>query len=203
MSAIHRLTILISIFLSFAFVNLHAQNQIQKAEELLPKAEGEQRIVLLQELSKLYLDVNIDKSIDYLKEVVVLSSDTPANHATALYDLGNLYRRVNNFRRALDCHSQALEIRKTISDQLAVSASYNNIGEIHKILNKLQEALEYFNKSLEIRIEEGSEKEVAYTLNNIGSVYWLDKDYANALEYYLKSLKSDLNLVTSRILPHH
>ncbi|WP_282015546.1 tetratricopeptide repeat-containing sensor histidine kinase [Marinifilum flexuosum] len=189
MSAIHRLTILISVLLSFAFVNLHAQNQIQKAEELLPKAEGEQRIVLLQELSKLYLDVNIDKSIDYLKEVVVLSSDTPTNHATALYDLGNLYRRVNNFRRALDCHSQALEIRETISDQLAISASYNNIGEIHKILNKHQEALEYFNKSLEIRIKEGSEKEVAYTLNNIGSVYWLDKDYANALEYYLKSLE--------------
>ncbi|MDQ2180632.1 tetratricopeptide repeat-containing sensor histidine kinase [Marinifilum sp. D714] len=189
MSALHRFTILFSVLLSFAFVNLHAQNQIQEAEELLPKAEGEKRIALLRELSKLYLDVNIDKSIDYLKEVVVLSSDTPANHATALYDLGNLYRKVNNFRRALDCHLQALEIRKNTSDVLAVSASYNNIGEIHKILNKHQKALEYFNQSLKIRQKEGSEKEVAYTLNNIGSVYWLDKDYANALEYYLKSLE--------------
>jgi signal transduction histidine kinase/uncharacterized protein HemY len=194
MSAVYRLTILFSLVLSFGFGNLFSQDQIQKAEELLPKAEGEQRIALLQKLSKLYLDVNVDKSIDYLKEVVALSAKDPANHATALYELGNLYRKVNNFRRALDCHLQALEIRKSNSDQLAISASYNNIGEIHKILNKHKEALEYFNKSLTIRETEGSEKEVAYTLNNIGSVYWLDKDYANALEYYLKSLEIRSNL---------
>ncbi|WP_421917911.1 tetratricopeptide repeat protein [Marinifilum sp.] len=189
MSALRKLILLIFLILSFGLGSLYAQGQIRKAEELLPKTEGEQRILLLQELSKLYLDVNIDKSIDHLKEVVILSSGNPTNHANALYDLGNLYRKINNLRRALDCHLQALKIRKSESDELAVSASYNNLGEIHKILNKHQKALEYFNQSLEIRQKEGSEKEVAYTLNNIGSVYWLDKDYANALEYYLKSLE--------------
>lgn len=189
MSALFRISILFSLLFSIGLENSFSQSQIQKAEELLPKTQGQERVVLLKELSKLYLDVNVDKSIDYLKEVVLLSADNPSDHSMALYELGNLYRKVNNFRRALDCHKQALEIRKTTSDHSATAASYNNIGEIHKILNKHQEALRYFNQSLEIRLEDGSEKEVAYTLNNIGSVYWLNKDYAYALEYYLKSLE--------------
>lgn len=181
-----------SLILLLVFIpgmNAISQDQIQKAEELLPKTQGDERIALLEELSKLYQDVNLTKSIDYSKEIVVLLADKPTEKSDALYELGNLYRKINNLRRALDCHEQALEIRKTTTEYSSISASYNNIGEIYKILLKYEEALDYFNKSLDIRAKEGTEKEVAYTLNNIGSVYWLKKDYANSLEYYLKSLE--------------
>lgn len=194
MYALLRLINLLLLLLSLGLSNVFSQDQIQKTEELLASSKGEDRILLLKELSKLYNDINVDKSIDYLKEVVVLSANNPSDHALALYDLGNLYRKINNFRRALDCHLQALEIRQTLADKSGISASLNNIGEIYKILNKHQEALEYFNKSLNIRKEEGTKKEEAYTLNNIGSVFWLDKDYANALEYYLKALEIRLKI---------
>ena len=165
------------------------QEQIRKAEDLLQKTQGNERIPLLEELSKLYWDVNTEKSIDYAREIVKLTSEIPVENSAALYNLGNLYRKINNYRLALNCHNQALEIRKSIHDLKGIASSYNNLGEIYKTLNKHDEALIHFNNSLEIREKEGTPKEVAYTLNNIGSVYWLRKDYANALEFYLKSLE--------------
>ncbi|PKQ62544.1 hypothetical protein BZG02_12560 [Labilibaculum filiforme] len=166
-----------------------AQNQIPNAEELLKTTEGSERIALLKELSRLYMDTNPDKSIEYAKEIVILNASNPIEKSASLYNLGNLYRRVNNYRLALDCQNQALEIRKTINDQQGIASSLNNIGEIYKTLNKSDEALIHLNRSLEIRKESGTQKEVAYTLNNIGSVFWLKKDYGNALEYYLKALE--------------
>ncbi len=171
-----------------------SQDQIQKAEELLKSTEGYERIGLLKELSNLYINIDPDKSINYAKEVVILNSRNPSEKSASLYNLGNLYRRVNNYRLALDCHNQALEIRKAVNDMNGIGSSLNNIGEIYKILNKHDEALVHLNKSLKIREENGTLKEVAYTLNNIGSVFWVKKDYANSLEYYLKSLEIRSNL---------
>jgi len=171
-----------------------AQNRIQKAEELLSATKGEERIALLGELTKLYWKTNPDKSIEYAKEIVILNSNNMEAKAESLYYLGNLYRKINNYRLALDCHTQALKIRKTNAEPIALSASYNNIGEIYKILSKFDKALLNFNSALEIRRKEGNEKDIAYTLNNIGSLYWLKKDYSNALEFYLKSLEIRLKL---------
>lgn len=165
------------------------QDQILEAEELLKSTEGNDRLPLLKELSRLYLDINPEKSIDYTKEIVSLTVKNPSENANSLYNLGNIYRRVNNYRLALDCHNQALEIRKSLNELSGISSSLNNLGEIYKILNKYDEAIEHFNQSLAIRKENGTPREIAYTLNNIGSVYWLRRDYAQALDYYLKSLE--------------
>ncbi|MBI9056130.1 tetratricopeptide repeat-containing sensor histidine kinase [Labilibaculum sp. DW002] len=165
------------------------QDQILKAEELLISTSGKERVALLNELSRLYIDIDPDKSVEYTKEIVILTADDPIKKSSNLYNLGNLYRRVNNYRLALDCQTQALEIRRQINDIKGTASCLNNIGEIYKILNKHEEALNYFNQSLKIRQKEGSPKEVAYTLNNIGSTYWLKKDYASSLEFYLKSLE--------------
>ncbi|BAX79806.1 tetratricopeptide repeat-containing sensor histidine kinase [Labilibaculum antarcticum] len=170
------------------------QDQIQKAEELLKDTKGGERIALLKELSRLNVDKDPEKSINYAKEIVILSSENPIEKSASLYHLGNLYRRVNNYRLALDCQNQALKIRETINDLKGIASSLNNIGEIYKILNKYDEALAHLNRSLEIREKNGTQKEVAYTLNNIGSVYWLKKDYANSLGFYLKSLEIRSNL---------
>lgn len=166
-----------------------SQDQILKAEELLSTTKGHERIALLQELSRLYIDTDPSKSVEYSKEIVIINADDPIKKSSSLYNLGNLYRRVNNYRLALDCQNQALEIRNEIKDKKGIASCLNNIGEIYKILNKYDEALIHFNQSLEIRKKEGSSKEVAYTLNNIGSTYWLNKDYASSLEFYLKSLE--------------
>ncbi len=165
------------------------QDQILKAEELLANTKGNKRIALLQELSHLHIDSDPLKSIEYIKEIVILNENDPIKKSSNLYYLGNLYRRVNNYRLALDCQNQSLVIRKESKDCKGTASCLNNIGEIFKILNKHEEALKYFNQSLEIRQHENSPKEIAYTLNNIGSTFWLKKDYANALEYYLKSLE--------------
>ncbi|WP_372755047.1 tetratricopeptide repeat protein [Labilibaculum sp.] len=187
------------IFLLLLFVPINMalgqnQKQIENAEELLKSTEGSKRIALLKELSQLYMDTDPNKSIDYAKEIVTLNSKNNVEKAISLYNLGNLYRHTNNYRLALDCQNQALEIRETLNDQSGSASCLNNIGEIYKILNKYDEALDHLNRSLEIRQKEGTPKEYAYTLNNIGSVFWLKKDYANALEFYLKSLEIRLEL---------
>lgn len=190
-----KLTYILTLLLfPIASVFGETQDQIQRAEELLKNTEGGERIALLKELSRLHIDKDPDKSISYAKEIVILSSEDAVEKSASLYNLGNLYRRVNNFRLALDCQNQALTIRRTINDQKGSASSLNNIGEIYKLLNKYDEALVHLNQSLEIREKSGTPKEVAYTLNNIGSVFWLKKDYANSLEYYLKSLEIRSNL---------
>jgi two-component system sensor histidine kinase/response regulator len=193
---LHKLKYIFFILLLFPITAVigETQDQIKEAEELLKSTEGGKRIALLKELSRLYIDTNPEKSINYAKEIVILNSEDAVKKSASLYNLGNLYRQVNNYRLALDCHNQALEIRKSINDLQGTASSLNNIGEIYKILNKYDEALVHLNQSLEIREKNGTQKEVAYTLNNIGSVFWLKKDYANSLEFYLKSLeiRSDL-----------
>jgi signal transduction histidine kinase len=164
------------------------KQRIQEAEKLLQKTEGEERIGLLQELSKLYLDTIFNKSIDYANEIVDLSKENPKEHANSLYYLGNIYRQLHQYPQALEHHKQALEIRKELETKHDIASSFNNIGEIHKILLNKEEALKNFEASLKIRKELGRLKEIAYTLNNIGSVYWTSKDYGNSLEYYLNAL---------------
>jgi signal transduction histidine kinase/uncharacterized protein HemY len=188
-----------SFFLLLFFVPINlilgqSLERIENAEELLKTTEGSKRIALLNELSDLYRDTDPNKSIDYAKEIVILNSKNAAEKANSLYNLGNLYRQVNNYRLALDCQNQALEIRNSLNDHSASASSLNNIGEIYKILTKYDKAIVHLNQALEIRQKEGTPKEVAYTLNNIGSVFWLKKDYANALEFYLKALEIRLSI---------
>lgn len=186
-----RLTYCFLILLIFPLASVFGQSQekIRNAEELLDQTKGRERVALLRELSRLHIDIDPDKSIEYTKEIVILNSSDPSKKAAELYNLGNLYRRVNNYRLAIDCQTQSLEISKSINDLSGTASSLNNLGEIYKFLNKYDEALNYLNQSLAIRRDIGSPKEVAYTLNNIGSVFWLKKDYANSLEFYLKSLE--------------
>ncbi len=85
--------------------------------------------------------------------------------------LGIIKQMQGYFEEALVLQLESLELRKTLSDPLLISFSYNNIGSTYLNMEKNEEALKYFRQSLDIKKKYGDEANIPGVLNNIGIVY--------------------------------
>jgi len=81
-------------------------------------------------------------------------SKTEADVAKALEKLGSAYAADENFRKALDCYSAALQHREKQGRRskysLDVARTLNYIGDMHHSLHQLEEALGFYRRALAI-----------------------------------------------------
>ena len=120
--------------------------------------------------------------------------ETKAHKAKALNNIGNVYRRLSDYDRALEYYEKALALNEELGNKDGVAASIGNIGIVYEKLSLFAKALEFYVKALALREEVGNKGGAAITIGNIGVVYFKLSQYANALEYYEKALALDKEL---------
>ena len=120
--------------------------------------------------------------------------------ATALNDMGHLYRDLGKYQECFDYVWQAFEIRREVlqEDDPDLAMSYNNVGVAYSNLGKYQEELEYAKKALELRqrILPEDHPDLAMSYDNVGVTYHAMGECQQALKYKEQALE-----IRRRVLP--
>jgi CHAT domain-containing protein/tetratricopeptide (TPR) repeat protein len=108
--------------------------------------------------------------------------------AVALFNLGDLHRRLNEPPKALDHFNQALELWRATGDREGEAAALNAIGASYSAQGDKQKALDSFNQALPLRRQTGDRAGEAVTLNNIAAAYVDLGDRRKAVGTYNQAL---------------
>lgn len=159
-------------------------------EVALNASEGKQKVILLNDLYKQYVNNDPTKALDYTRQALELASaiNDPSGMASSYNNIGVLFKNRGNLDDALDNYLKSVRIQEENKFLDALPYTYNNIGTIYSLKSEFEKALEYFNKALEQFESIDHKLRIIGTLNNIGNVYSDLEEYDYALNYYLKSL---------------
>jgi len=107
-----------------------------------------------------------------------------------LNQIGLVYRRVNDYSKALEYLFKAGEICIQSDDKNALANIYNNIGIIYDEMGNLDLALEYYKKDLEFYREDTHSLNNAICKMNIAEIYDRKGKYDEAFKLYKESLET-------------
>ncbi|HBS87763.1 MAG: hypothetical protein A2W91_11395 [Bacteroidetes bacterium GWF2_38_335] len=190
-------TLLLLFVISSSFLQVKGGGgNIDSLKLLLQKSNEKEKILLLNELAKEYLEISIDSGKYYAGEALRLSDKygNEKEKANAYHYLGIILNKQLDFDGALKYFNKSLKIRKKTGDQIGVSKSLSNIGKVYQSLQQPRRALEYYNESLQIR-EKTSDKAGCFVLYYlIGNLYFSLEDHVNAEKYFRKTLKTAMDL---------
>lgn len=138
----------------------------------------------------------LDEADKYLNEAIEASKKTsqPVVLSEALYSLGLVFEKQNNYQTAVEHFQQALEIRKDTDYNLA--QWYHKIGEMWSKLGKQDKSLEAYLNAEEryIKLDE-EDFDQANLLTDIGSIYYSMNQLDKSLEYHNKGLEMKKRLI--------
>ena len=111
--------------------------------------------------------------------------------ATAYHDIGNVYRNLCDFPKALEYNKRSLDIREKVQGQshLETAESYNDTGLVYFSQGCYDKASELILKAKAIREEVVGENhpDTAESYANLGLLYLKQEDYDKGLENYSKA----------------
>lgn len=171
--------------------------EIDSLSSKLQSAEKQDKIHLLNELSKSYRFSDAEKSLEYGLSALELSIEVGDKYgeAKAFDNIGSGYVYLQKYDKALDCYQQSWSIFERLKDKSAAASALNNVGVVHHMMANYDKALDYFQRAIAEFNELGDQRNIAGTMNNIANIYLKNARYEDALEYYQKalSIKRDLD----------
>ena len=112
-----------------------------------------------------------------------------AGEGGAYGSLGNAYRSLGEFRKAIEFLKKHLKIAIEIGDRPGEAGAYGNLGVAYNLLGDIRKAIEHHEKNLKIAIEIGDRAGEGGAYANLGGAYISLGDFQKAIEYYEKDLK--------------
>jgi len=131
-------------------------------------------------ISKVLRKKNIDKSIEYLQEVIRIKKD----YLPGYRHLIDCLMKVKKFHQALDVLGDLLNLKINKDNQYVI---YHNIGSCYYGLNNFKSALKFFLKAHQLN------KSFHETLLSLGMVYSQLNENENALRYYNLALDTKVD----------
>ncbi len=129
---------------------------------------------------------------DYYLELVTVyqqqEEQTNRKYTASLTSLGNAYKSLGEYQKAIEFHQQSLAIKREIGDRGGEAKSYGNLGTVYGSLGEYQKAIEFYQQSLAIEREIGDQGGEAASYNNLGNVYYSLGEYQKAIEFHQQSL---------------
>lgn len=112
--------------------------------------------------------------------------------ATAYHDIGEVYRNLCDYAKALNYNQKSLDIREKVLGQkcLETAESYNDTGLVYFYQGYYDKATEFILKAKAIREEivGTNHQDTAESYANLGQLYMKQEDYDKGLENYSKAL---------------
>ena len=142
------------------------------------------------ELAKVLINQNdLDLALAELEKALKQYKDmgNGAGEAGVLNAIGVIYKRKNEFARAVGYYDAAIKLNERLGDKRAMAASLGNLGLVYEIMGERDEALAVFEKSLELRKEIGDKSGISNALNKIGQIYQSDGRFEEALSNFERS----------------
>ena len=124
-----------------------------------------------------------EKDLSIAKEVGDRAGEGMANG-----NLGNAYRRLGNFKRAIEYHEQHLSIAKEVGDRAGDGRAKSNLGAAYDSLGNFKRAIEYHEQHLSIAKEVGDRAGEGMANGNLGNSYHRVGNFKRALECHEQHL---------------
>ncbi len=185
------MNLLYSCFFVLLFQSPVTTQTIDSLESQLDQTAGKEKVILLNELYKLYVNNNPVKALSYTRQALTLAEkiNDPSGMASSYNNMGVIYKNQGNLDKALKNYIAALQIQEENKFVDALAYTYSNVGTVYSMQGNYDKALEYFNKA-NVQFESINHKlRIVGSLSNIGNVYEAQGNHELALEYYLKALK--------------
>ncbi|WP_250435507.1 tetratricopeptide repeat-containing sensor histidine kinase [Hanstruepera flava] len=140
---------------------------------------------------------------DTVKMNYLLKRSLEANYnegaSYALNKLGETYRNISNYQKAIESHKQAFDYAKNSNSIELEVRSLNMLGVVYRRMDAIRSALDYHKEALDIaESQKNPSLEIKYNIavsqNSIGNIYLALKQYNLALDQFNKSLQIELEL---------
>jgi len=138
---------------------------------------------------------NLNNSIVVMYEAIQILKETKSlsDLSTALDNYGVLFEFKGELDSALHYYFDALKLKESIADSVAIPYSLNNIAGIYFMKNKYNEGLNYIEKSNLIRKNLNDFIGIAWNEFSLGEMYIKSKDFNKAESHVRHSLKLSIN----------
>ena len=130
---------------------------------------------------------SVDMSYELL-EVLDDSDYEPEVRISALINLGNAYRPLKSYEKALKVYKEAEEIATRQNNMPYLSYAYSNMAHSLADLGRYDEALEYNHKVLEINKVYYADAQIADALSALGNNCIRVERFDEAKEYLLQAM---------------
>ncbi len=130
---------------------------------------------------------------DAVKELLLASkkSDEIKNDTLAYStktQLGILSVTMKDLDRAMQYHTDAIEIAKRMNSDRRLAKSYGNIGIIYREKENYIQGIEYNQKALDYAFKSGDSSSIAYALGEMGTMYDRSGQHTKATPYLMQSI---------------
>ena len=171
----------------------------RQAENMADKSDIDEKIheSLLSDSARFFCDYGMYKEALSRYTLLIALRETiygqeHAITATAYHDIGEVYRNLCDYPKALEYNIKAINIRKKLLGEKhqETASSYNDIGVVYVFQGNFDKASELFLKAKAIREEVVGENhpDMAESYANLGLLNLKLEDGVKGLEYYSKAL---------------
>ncbi|NOQ27958.1 MAG: tetratricopeptide repeat protein [Bacteroidales bacterium] len=171
------------------------QSTIDSLELILKNTKEEKTSLILGQLSKAYLSVNLNESLNYANKALELSEKYQDELQKALSKIyiADVYYELSRFQLAIEFYEKALDYFYEQKDSNYKIYTYTKLGHAEKMLGNYNNALFYYQKPLNLYLAKNNNK-ISKAYNNIGIVYKLQGNFNDAFNYHQQALNaSNLN----------
>jgi signal transduction histidine kinase len=146
---------------------------------------------------------NYNESLEFHRKAIELNKKTGNKilEAINIGNMGEIYMKKGDSRKALQLLHQALEIEQKLGFKSGIIYLYYTLGDTYSKINNETEALKYFNKSLALIDEIGEEREKPMVYSLLADYYEKNNNYLKANTYNKKLIaaKDSLNKLATML----
>lgn len=161
----------------------------------LHKGPGElagQAVTLANIGTAYYEQGNFNLATDHLDRALTILRQKhldPAKEKSVLSSLGVVYDAQGEYKRALACYEEALQLPAAPADLATEGHLLSNSGAVYSSLGDKNQALNYYRRALEVMRKAEDLAGEAAVLNNLGAVYEVLGEKETALAYNKQALE--------------
>ena len=170
---------------------LHAENNLDSLESLLPSLQGKEKVDILNKLGADYASINLGKAHSFSYQALSQSIKLKylKGEITALINVG--YSNLDRREKDSAFYYLGLAVEKARENNLDKqhSNAVNALGNTYRAYDQLAEALESYKLCLSINIAANDKEGMGSALRNIGVVNRELGNYQEAVNVLVKGLK--------------
>lgn len=169
---------------------------------LQSKKEDTSRVLVLAQLSRLFLYETPLKGIPYAMEGLQIATNINYQKGigVSLNALGSCHRMTGNYAHAIKLHFDALEIFDKLHDPEGLANSYHGISTVYEDQSSAKEAIEYAHKVIQNASLIGNDGQLMRIQSNMGRSFQHMNMLDSALIYVQNAHEIAIKLKDSSIL---
>lgn len=177
--------------LCFAFIQHAWASPTDSLENLLKTVQGPDKVKVMNELFRAYINSDPVKALEYTREALILAESIADEKgmAACYNNLGVAYRNQGALDMALANYLHSLKIYTQLQNPEGIATTKNNIANIYSLKKNYAKALSYFEESHQGFVALGETEKIIGSMNNLGNLHNDLQLYDKAITYYTEAWK--------------